>query len=92
MLSSAVIHPQEFSIIGSDDCKNWDTMLHISEAGFSKPNEFKSWDIPAENRRSYVCVGLKIVSTKSGYVGLKNVVMWTEKWDLSRELNGVTIL
>ena len=84
--------PKEFSIIGSDDCKNWDTMLHVSEAGFSKSGEFKAWEIPTEQHKSYGCVGLKVFSTESAFVGITNVVMWTGQKDWPWKINGVSIL
>ena len=57
--------PNEFEVIGSHECQNWESLLHVQNASFSSKYEFKSWMIPTENQRSYSCYGLNVISIKN---------------------------
>ena len=94
--------PKEFYVIGSDECKTkgvhdvviWQELLHVKDAGFTKEYQMKTWEIPAERRKPFACLGLKIESTRNQlpFVDLWRILMWangqSEKMLL---MHGVTI-
>jgi len=75
---------KKFAVVGSNDCSTWTTLLAVNNAGFPNDgdNITKTWMIPAEDRMSYKCIGLKAIEFSSyqvyKYLALKNVRMWEE--------------
>ena len=60
--------PKSFNVIASNDCKNWDTLLSVTNSGFTGQNQVKSWQIPCTQQRPYRCYGIE--GTKNlGYRG-----------------------
>ena len=51
--------PKAFHVIASDDCGNWDTLLSVTNSGFTGPNQEKSWEIPCTQQKSYRCYGFE---------------------------------
>lgn len=88
---------KKFHVIGSDDCKNWLTLLRVDDAGFTEQLQLKSWRIPAEKRQRFTCLGIKIASNAGGnaIVSLSQILMWTsghsENMLKMMEMHGVTI-
>ena len=56
--------PKEFAVIASQDCINFQDLLHIEDAAFERQNQAQSWEIPEEKRAPYTCIGIKIHSSK----------------------------
>ncbi len=70
--------PKKMMVVGSHDCTNWSTLLTIENTGFSD-NEFRKWEIPAENRVLYRCIGLKWpVASSNGYAVVAEMRMWEQ--------------
>jgi len=73
--------PKKFQVVGSSDCASWTVMLRVEISDGTK--EFKSWDIPEENRTPFRCIGLKVEKCWEGqtakYIELHKVQMWEEK-------------
>ena len=77
--------PKEFHVIGSKSCSNWTTLLEVRDAKFTSRGQFQSWVIPPENRRSFNCIGLRLISsTDEKKIHLKKITMWEELWNTSR--------
>ena len=77
--------PDRFDVDGSPDCADpWTNLLHVESSGF--PNNwnndgFKSWTVPKENRRSFHCIRLNVLSVHDPDIGvcLKNLTLWEEQ-------------
>ena len=99
--------PKAFEVIGSNDCGkecvgdciNWQTLLHVREAGLTETNQLKTWMIPAEKRQSFACLGFRVTKTlnsrgvQSYNVMVGNVQMWTGESGMEKtwKMHGVTI-
>jgi len=74
-------YPKKFQVVGSSDCASWSVMLRVEISDGTR--EFKSWDIPVENRTPFRCIGLKVEKCWEGqrgkYIELHKVQMWEEK-------------
>jgi len=77
--------PKKMIVVGSHDCTNWSNLLTIKNTGFTGTyshswyTEFRSWDIPAENRVLYRCIGLKWpVKSNDGYSVVVEMRMWEQ--------------
>ena len=72
--------PKSFNVIASNDCKNWDTLLSVTNSGFTGQNQVKSWQIPCTQQRPYRCYGIE--GTKNlgypgkAYISLKKLKMF----------------
>jgi len=51
--------PKAFQVIASDDCSNWDTLLSVTDSGFTGAHQEKSWQIPCNQQKSYHCYGIE---------------------------------
>jgi len=73
--------PKKFQVVGSSDCASWTVMLRVEISDGTK--EFKSWEIPEENRTPFRCIGLKVEKCwerqAKKYIELHKVQMWEEK-------------
>ena len=74
---------KSFQVIGSNDCHDWTILLEVDDGGFTFDNEFRSWDIPIDNRCSFTCIGLrgttpKIPGNEKTYMAVRNIIMWDE--------------
>jgi len=67
-----------FEVIGSNDCTNWNTLLYVENAGFTKGLQFKTFQIPLENRIAFSCLGLKFQNTPVNLVRLGQITMWEQ--------------
>jgi len=73
--------PNEFEVVGSDDCSRWTVLLRLdNRGGFEKDNEFKTFVIPVENRVSFKCLGLRFPDRKgcNGYVRVGRITMYEQ--------------
>jgi len=72
-------NPKDFEVIGSNDCLNWNALLSVDNAGLTKEKQFKTWQIPLENRIAFSCLGLKIKKTNGKtLVRLGQITMWEQ--------------
>ena len=71
--------PKKMIVVGSHDCTNWSPLLTIENTGFSN-KEFRTWDIPAENRVLYRCIGLKwpVKPAGNNLVVASEIRMWEQ--------------
>jgi len=74
--------PKTFEVVASDDCHLWYTLLRREDGGgFSRDNEFKTFDIPCEKEPA-LCFGLKWPSSTGATVAtvdtvrVNNILMW----------------
>jgi len=73
--------PYEFEVVGSDDCSRWNVLLRLNNrGGFRSNKEFKTFVIPAENRVSVRCIGLRWPNRNgcNGYVRVGRITMWEQ--------------
>ena len=71
--------PETFNVIASNDCSTWDTLLSVTNSGFTGQNQEKSWQIPRTQQKSYRCYGIE--GTKNlgywpNYISLKKLKMF----------------
>ena len=57
--------PETFKLLGSHDCQNRVVLKTIFAAGFTGPNQTKSWVIPCSNQGEYLCYGIEITKVAS---------------------------
>jgi len=73
--------PNEIEVVGSDDCSQWTVLLHLNNrGGFKSDREFKTFVIPAENRASFTCIGLRwpFRDGCDGSVRVGRITMWEQ--------------
>ena len=81
------VTPKGFEIVGSEDCVyfpdcNSQVLISVQEAGFYLPNEAKVWVIPAEKRAPFLCLGIRVISSKGSntHTALQNIKIWGERF------------
>merc|ERR1711962_303065 len=64
--------------MGSDDCSHWTYLLNVTDAGFTRDKEAKTWVIPSKNRKPFNCIGVSWPNKGKGdaYTRLTNITMW----------------
>ena len=73
------LHTISDSLSTDGSCStNWMMLLEAKFAGFTKAAEFKSWLIPAANRKPFQCIGIKIESSfgTRPVAALTAITMW----------------
>ena len=73
--------PNEFEVVGSDDCSHWTVLRRLNnKGGFRLDGEFKTFVIPVENRVSVTCIGLRWPNSNgcTGFVRVGEITMWEQ--------------
>jgi len=72
--------PKRFSVIGSDDCSKWNTLLSVTSPGVFVSQVVKTWDIPLENRVYYACIGIDWPVPGKGdrHARIADITMWEQ--------------
>lgn len=70
--------PRNIRFIGSDDCSHWTYLLNVTDAGFTRDFESKTWVIPSKNRKPFYCIGVSWPNRGKGdgYARISNLTMW----------------
>jgi len=71
--------PKAFNVIASNDCSTWDTLLSVTNSGFTGLNQEKSWHIPCTQQKSYRCYGIEGIENlgyPKDYISLKDMKMF----------------
>jgi len=69
--------PKSFKVLGSNDCSNWSTLLHVTDSGLTTEGQTKEWDIPCKFLEGFGCIGVKVTKTQgSSYAAIANIEMW----------------
>ena len=79
--------PKAFNVIASNDCRNWEILLSVTNSGFTGENQEKSWQIPCTQKKSYQCYGIEGTENLgygTDYISLKKMKMfqWEFWWDV----------
>ena len=71
--------PKTFNMIASNDCRTWDTLLSVTNSGFTGQNQEHSWLIPPTQQKSYRCYGIEGIENLGygkHYISLTNLKMF----------------
>ena len=81
---SAAGDPKKFDVIASQDCNQFNVLLHVEDAAFLEQYQAKAWEIPEEKQAPYLCIGIKVHSIKGYYkyqvTAVQNMIMWEKRF------------
>jgi len=71
--------PTKFELVGSDDCSSWTTIFRVESTKWCSADQEKVWEVPAEQRRSFSCIGFKVLANgRADQAAIQDAKFWSD--------------